>query len=365
MTADEFVGAIKRVGSNPADATKKAVYDAWAAVKLRPAPAFEHPPDPVLDLMARYDLSAVKFWQFEFKKGVPETWDDSWHVAQKATSDYYVDGGQVLKMYYKEAHPGPTGLTSSQFLDVLVLYARMIAATPANPPPEKLDAMLAGYACKALVISPEARCLDWFGESRAEFLERKRPVPLSIQIYLPGSLLRSVVGYAISEPDPDVNADETVFPFLRKAAARLVPKWTRSVRRFEEKSVWCRGELGGEDVLDGEMKVGTKKQHIHVRYRYSEPEQEMFPTSRRELRKYVLCGLPEGWWLGVQVDRQWRAGRLECAGLYFDATTPAEIHPDLESLVRAAFEQGAQWPNRTRTGKRKPPPSSSSSLRLD
>ena len=338
MTADEFVATLARISRKTADPKNEAMVRAWADIKPRPAPAFDHPPDPVLDLLARYDLSGVTFWQLTFAKDVPVRWDSSWQIAQKSTDDYYVDGGQLLKMYYKEAYPNETGLTSGQFLDLVALYAELIASTPPAPSPDRLDAILAEYAGRAATCAPHARNLDWFGEARAVLRERKQPVPLAVSLTLPGTLARAVVGYSIREPDPDVNPDDVVLPFLRKAAGRLVPKWTRSVRRFGETSVWGRGELGGEDVCDAEARVGTAKQHVHIRRHYSEPEQEMFPTARREYRWYAVCGLPEGLRLAVRTEREWRAGRLVCAEVSFDAAAPEPQRSDLERLFRTAFE---------------------------
>ena len=240
MTADEFVAALGRAGRQYADPREAAACRAWVSIPRLAAPAFDHPPDPVLDLLSQYDLSGVAFWQLAFVKGVPVRWGGDWQVARKATDDYYVDGGTILKMYYKEAFPSGTGLTSGQFLDLVAVYAEMIAALPPDRSAGRVDAAVAEYAARAAAISPHVHTFNWFDERRAAIRERDRPAALTVRLALPGALARSAVGYALREPDADVNPDDAVLRFLRGAAGHLVPKWTRSVRRYGETSAWSR-----------------------------------------------------------------------------------------------------------------------------
>jgi hypothetical protein len=179
MTADEFVAAIKQAAAGFCQPRtddrwyreREAAVCARAAIAPRKAPGFEHPADPVLDLLARYDLSGVKLWQFKFWDLISPDGDSLWHVTQKSTDDYYIVGGSILKMYYKEAFPGATGLSSGQFLEVIALYARLIAAIPTAG---EADPVLAESAKLAVAISPDASGLDWFVERRAEFAKPKR-----------------------------------------------------------------------------------------------------------------------------------------------------------------------------------------------
>ncbi len=170
MTADEFVVALAEAsGTNK---TKQPATRAWAKPRKRKKPAFDHPPDAVLDLLAWYNVSKLEFWQLKLLPAKEPDLDNLWHVATKSTDYYYIDNGSVLKMYYKEAFPNPTGLTSSQFLKIIVIYAGLIAAMTekATGP---YDPLFVEYAARAAAISPRAAALDWFWESGRP-IERKR-----------------------------------------------------------------------------------------------------------------------------------------------------------------------------------------------
>ena len=77
-------------------------------------------------------------------------------------------------MYYKEANPGPTGVTSALFLDLLTLRARMIAAFPTSASQEVYDSRMVDYAKEALTITPLSPRFNFFGEERAEFEANKK-----------------------------------------------------------------------------------------------------------------------------------------------------------------------------------------------
>ncbi|MFO0822522.1 MAG: hypothetical protein U0792_05280 [Gemmataceae bacterium] len=170
MTADEFVAAL--AVASRADKSNQLATRAWAKLRKRKKPAFEHPPDPVLDLLAWYNVSKLEFWQLKFHHAKISDLDNLWHVATKSTDDYFIETGSVLKMYYKEASPIPTGLSSSQFLELIVIYAQLIVAMPekATGP---YDPLLVEYAARATSISPRVAALDWFWESGRP-IERKR-----------------------------------------------------------------------------------------------------------------------------------------------------------------------------------------------
>ncbi|WP_020474854.1 hypothetical protein [Zavarzinella formosa] len=155
MTADEFIAALAGLQG------KKKLP---AGVRRRRKALFAHPDDPVLELLARYEVAGLEFWQLKFSAKTASEIDGVWHVATKATDDYYVEGGRLLKMYYKEDYPAETGLTSGQFLEVIVVYARLIAAM-ANSTLGMNDPLIAEHAGHAVAISPKAAGLDWFEES--------------------------------------------------------------------------------------------------------------------------------------------------------------------------------------------------------
>ena len=151
---------------HPESKDQEAAARAWAAVPLRATPAFDHPPNAALDLLARYDLSGVIIWQLGFWSSPGPTFVGVWHVARQATYDYFVEQGRLLVMYYEEDSPRETGLQSGQFLDLLALFAEKRIAIPAGAGAAEIEPIVADFARRAAVVSPHAAGLNWFGESQ-------------------------------------------------------------------------------------------------------------------------------------------------------------------------------------------------------
>ncbi len=162
MTADEFVTALAEIGKS--DVSKRVETRLWTKIRKRKKPAFEHPPDPILDLLARYDVSKVRFLQIQFSENKIADYDQIWHVATKATDDFFVESGRVLKMYYKECFPSQIGLSSGQFLELILIYAKMLSLTSENST-GPFDPVLVEYSEKAHALGPGVAPLDWFWET--------------------------------------------------------------------------------------------------------------------------------------------------------------------------------------------------------
>ncbi len=163
MTADEFVAAIAAAGKS--DSAERDYTRAWGKVRKRRKPAFNHPPDPVLELLSRYDVTKLEFWQLKFVDKKAAEIDGLWHVVNRSTDDYYILNGCVLKMYYKEAYPGETGVDSGQLLEVIVVYAQMIAAMTESIE-DPFHPLLVEHANRAHAIAPGSAGFDLFGEVR-------------------------------------------------------------------------------------------------------------------------------------------------------------------------------------------------------
>ncbi len=179
MTADEFVAALAACAARyvpghslRADGDQAAAARAWATVPRRTGSPPAHPPDPLLDLLGRYDLSQVEIWQFRFSDGLPgDPWSEFRHVGTQCAYDYYVDparaGGRMLVMYYKDYQPEYfPSLTSAQFLELLVLYAKRRVVLAPDATDDETAACNAAFAARAASISPDAPMLNWYGEQR-------------------------------------------------------------------------------------------------------------------------------------------------------------------------------------------------------
>ncbi|WP_020471524.1 hypothetical protein [Zavarzinella formosa] len=178
MIADEFVKALKAAANahtftepdNSFLMQREVAFRAWSKIKRRRRKKQD---DPVLDLISRYDLTGVVIHQFSFVTEVHAHGTEQM-VAQQPTYEYFVENGIILVMYYKESYPGPTGVTSALFLELLALRARMLAEYPADSSEERLDSITADYAGKALAITPLAPRFNFFGEDAAKFEAGKK-----------------------------------------------------------------------------------------------------------------------------------------------------------------------------------------------
>ena len=68
------------------------------------------------------------------------------------------------------------------------------------------------------------------------------------------------------------------------------------------------------------------------------PKKEMFPTGRHETRWYVLRGIPPRRRAYLRLHRDWRAGRLECAGLTLGLVAPVALREVILADFKATFE---------------------------
>jgi hypothetical protein len=179
MTAEEFVEALGRTAAlfrpgmliGPSLTNQCAGARAWAEIPRREQVPPPHSADPVLNLLAQYDLSAVIIWQFQFIPTLTPLDPGIWKVAERPTYEYFVERSRILMMYYKEDRPHDIGVKSSEFLDLLALYAERRVVNPVTDNTE-IEFIDADFAQRALTISPHAAELDWFGEARRKLGRR-------------------------------------------------------------------------------------------------------------------------------------------------------------------------------------------------